>query len=165
MRYTLVGSLVGMLAVLSLALNPVFAAPPKDAVIDPGNGIGAAALGMTAVDLVRALGKEDFKTENDDGSVLYEWGLLTGGEVPDALIWAVVDGTVAVKIGTDAEQYQTSSGLHVGTAAEEFVKQYGTPAENPAPGMYVFPQGIGIAVQSDGSVGSVWIEQTASASQ
>ena len=161
MRRTLAGYVLGFFGVLALALSPAFAAAPHDAVIDPGHGIGPAALGMTGDKLVEALGTADFQKANEDGTVLYEWGLLTQGDLPDAVLWALTDGGAVAKVGTDGGTYQTSSGLGVGSLVEEFVKQYGSPAENPAPGFYVFSQGIGIAVGSGGSVATIWIEEAA----
>lgn len=43
--------------------------------------------------------------------------------------------------------------------AEEFVRAFGLPAKNPAPGFYVFSQSIGIAVGPDDNVHTIWIEQ------
>lgn len=161
MRQTLAGYMLGFLGVLALALSPAFAAVAHDGVIDPGHGIGPAALGMTGDKLLEVLGTADFQKANEDGTVLYEWGLLTRGELPDAVLWALTDGGAVAKVGTDGGTYQTSAGLGVGSMVEEFVKQYGSPAENPAPGFYVFSQGIGIAVGSGGSVATIWIEEAA----
>lgn len=151
--------LVGILGVIGLALSPAFAAAPRNAVIDPGRGIGPALLGMAVDTLVQKLGTADFIKENDDGSTTYEWGLLSSGALPDAVLWAIVEGdTIVVKVGTDAELYQTSSGLHVGVSAGEFAKRYGRPVDTPGPGLYVFSQGIGIAVESRGNVVAIWTE-------
>jgi hypothetical protein len=159
MRHWSVRYLVGILGILGLVLSPAFAAPGPNAVIDPGRGIAPALLGMTADILLQALGTADFERENDDGSTTYEWGLLSGDDLPDAVLWVVVDdATVVAKVGTDADQYQTSSGLRVGIPAGEFVKQYGSPANNPGPGLYVFSSGIGIAVDSQGNVAAIWTE-------
>jgi hypothetical protein len=161
MRSSLARYTLATLGVLLLALSPAFSAVPQDVVIDPGHGIGPAALGMTGDRLLESLGKADFEKENDDGTILYEWGLLTQGDLPDAMLWTLVDGGAVVKVGTDGGTYQTSSGLRVGNSAQEFVKQYGFPAENPAPGFYVFSQGLGIAIGSDGSVATIWVEAAA----
>ena len=158
MRHWTVGYLVGTLGILGLALSPAFAAPLPNAVIDPGQGIGPVLLGMTADKLLQALGTADFERENDDGSTTYEWGLLSGDDLPDAVLWVVVDDTVVAKVGTDADQYQTSSGLRVGISAGEFMKQYGRPANNPGPGLYVFTSGIGIAVDPQSNVAAIWTE-------
>ncbi len=161
MRSSLARYTLAILGVLVLGLSPTLAAAPQDVVIDPGHGIGPAALGMTSGQLLESLGKADFEKENDDGTILYEWELLTQGDLPDAVLWALVDSGAVVKVGTDGGTYQTSSGLRVGNSAQEFVKQYGFPADNPAPGFYVFSQGIGIAVGSDGSVAAIWVEAVA----
>jgi len=159
MRHRTVGYLVAILGILGLALSPAAAAPPPSAVIDPGRGISPALLGMTADELLRALGPVDFERENDDGSTTYEWGLLSGDDFPDAVLWVTVDdSTVVAKVGTDVDQYETSSGLRVGLPAREFAKQYGSPVNNPGPGLYVFSAGIGIAVDSQGNVAAIWTE-------
>ncbi|HEX4836388.1 MAG TPA: hypothetical protein VFW01_08645 [bacterium] len=159
MRHTVAQCMVGTLCVLALALTPAFAEVPEDGVIDPGHGIGPAALGMPADKLVESLGKADFQKDNDDGTILYEWGLLTQGDLPDAVLWVLIDSGSVAKVGTDGGKYQTSSGLRVGSSAEDFVRAFGFPAKNPAPGFYVFRQGIGIAVGSGGNVHTIWIEQ------
>lgn len=159
MRHNVAQCGLGILCLLALALTPAFAEVPEDGVIDPGHGIGPAALGMGADKLLGALGKADFQKENEDGTTLYEWGLLTQGDLPDAVLWVLIDGGSVAKVGTDGGKYQTPSGLGVGSSAEEFVRAFGFPAKNPAPGFYVFRQGIGIAVGTNGNVHTIWIEQ------
>lgn len=161
MRNTIARCTLGILGILALALSPVFAAAPQDAVIDPGHGIGPAAIGMTGDRLLESLGQADFQKKNDDGTILYEWGLLTQEDLPEAVLWALVDDGAVVKVGTDGGKYQTSFGLGVGSSAKDFVSQYGFPAKNPAPGFYIFRQGIGIAVGSDGGAAAIWIEAAA----
>lgn len=151
---------IGILCVLALALTPAFAEAPEGGVIDPGHGIGPVTLGMAADKLVASLGEADFRKENDDGTTLYEWGLLTQDYVPDATLWALVDSGAVAKVGTDAGKYQTPSGLSVISPPEEFVKAFGFPAETLAPGFYMFRQGIGIALGANGNVHSIWIEET-----
>lgn len=155
-------AVVGILCVLALALTPGFAEAPTDGVIDPGHAIGPAALGMTADKLLESLGQADFQKENDDGTILFEWGLLTQGDIPNAILWALVDSGAVAKVGTDGGKYQTSTGLGVGSSAEEFVRTFGFPATNPAPRFYVFAQGIGIAVGTNGIVETIWIEESRS---
>jgi hypothetical protein len=115
MRHWTVGYLVGTLGILGLALSPAFAAPLPNGVIDPGQGIGLVLLGMTADKHLQALGTADFERENDDGSTTYERGLLSGDDLPDAVLWVVVDDTVVAKVDTEAAQYQTSSGIGWGS--------------------------------------------------
>ena len=159
MRLTAAHCVLGTFWVLTLALAPAFGEAPEGGVIDPGHGIGPAALGMTADKLVDSLGKADFRKDNDDGTTLYEWGLLTQGDVPDASLWVLVDSGGVAKVGTDGGKYQTSTGLGVGSSPEDFVRAFGFPAKNPAPGFYVFRQGIGISVGTDRNVHTIWIEQ------
>lgn len=153
-------AVVGMLCVLALGLTPGFAEAPKDGVIDPGHAIGPAALGMTADKLLEFFGPADFEKENSDGTFLFEWGLLTQSDIPHAILWALVGAGAVARVGTDGGTYQTSTGLGVGSSAEEFVRTFGFPATNPAPGAYVFPQGIGIAVGTNGIVETIWIEES-----
>ena len=158
MRDTLARYPLGILVILAFTLGPAFAAAPENAIIDPGRGIGPVALGITADRVLEALGSADFQKNNDDGTILYEWGLLTQGDLPDATLWVLIDDGTVAKVGTDGEMYRTPSGLRVGSSAEDFVKQYGFPAENPAPGFYIFRQGIGIAVGSEGGATNIWVE-------
>ncbi len=75
------------------------------------------------------------------------------------MLWVVVgDNAIVAKVGTDANLYQTPSGLRVGISAGEFVKYYGSPVDSRGPGLYVFSQGIGIAVESHGNVATIWTE-------
>ena len=161
MRNVIGRHVVGILCVAVLAVSPAFAELPQVGVIDPGRGIGPAALGMAADQLLGALGRADFEQNGDEGSVLYEWGLLSEGDVPDAVLWALVDDGIVVKVGTDGAKYRTSSGLSVGSSADEFVKQFGLPTQNPVEGSYLFRQGIGIAVGPDGKAIVIWIEDAA----
>lgn len=150
---------IGILCVLALVLTPALAEVPESGVIDPGHGIGPAALGMGADRLLESLGRADYQKDNDDGTTLYEWGLLTQDDLPDAVLWVLVETGSVTKVGTDGGKFQTSSGLGVGSSLQEFVRAFGFPTTNPAPGFYVFRQGIGIAVGSDGNVHTIWIEE------
>ena len=150
---------IGILCVLALVLTPALAEVSESGVIDPGHAIGPAALGMAADRLLESLGRADYQKDNDDGTTLYEWGLLTQDDLPDAVLWVLVETGSVTKVGTDGGKFQTSSGLGVGSSPEDFVRAFGFPATNPAPGFYVFHQGIGIAVGSDGNVHTIWIEE------
>jgi len=149
-----------LILVMSMATTVYAALHPG--LIVPGSHIGEAAIGQDGQILQDALGKPDFQKDNDDGTTLLEWGLLEqSGAIPDATLWVLLDQGKVIKVGTDGGNiYKDGNGLGPGDTLDKFVGVYGVPSSNPAPFFFVFHQGIGVSVRSDGTVRSVWVEAT-----
>ena len=140
---------------------PAYALDLKSDLIVPGSRTGPAVLGDDINTLIGTLGKPDFTKDNEDGSSLNEWGILdqTNANIPDAVLWVLVDNGKIIKAGTDGTNtYKTADNLGVGNTAADFVNKYGWPARNPAPMFFIFNNNLGISIQQDGTVRTVWVE-------
>lgn len=102
------------------ALAPVivFAAGENGKLIAPGEGIGAARLGMTEAQAIAAMGKPDQRLHVTTGYLDLFGGIR---------VFLGEDGR-AVRIETDDDGFRTGKGLGVGSTEKEIVAALGKPA-------------------------------------
>ena len=161
MRRTLCTALA--LVALAVASPRTAAAPQGAAAIAPGKSIAGLYVGEERSAFLARMGAPAFYKESPgDGLAVYEWGLRDGlAPFPSARLWILVDtstGGKAFRVGTEDPRYRTREGLGVGTPIEDFFREYG-PARHPAPGIYVFRNGLGVRVDWRNAAESVWVER------
>lgn len=119
------------LAVLALALSTAVStgaaagAPARDALVQPGRGIGKLRLGMTQAEVTRVLGRPTYVADSrrlgfGQRYVELQWGYAE---------WSVgLQGAVgrmrAVMIGTTLRSQRTRSNLGTGSRIRDIVRHY-----------------------------------------
>src|SRR5581483_336450 len=110
---------IGLVLLAMAAMLPAGAQAqtPNDDLIVPWKRIGPIAVGMSAADLIRALGEPSTITP---GTVeVYTWGALTATVTKDKL-WTT-------QVCTFAPRYATAEGIRPGSTESDVIKLLGKP--------------------------------------